>query len=85
MVISNFWGFHLDQQNIMSTREWSCFGDGQKQDHSGYTTTTALGEYVLKMGLDFNFGSLGVKWQRSQVSSLSEKSMMIIDFLPKYH
>ena len=37
------------------------------------------------MGLDFNFGSLDVKWQRLQVGYLSEKSMLTIDFLPKYH
>ena len=43
------------------------------------------GAHVLKMVLDFNFGSLDVKWQRLQVGYLSEKSMLTIDFLPKYH
>ena len=38
----------------------------------------ALGEYVLKMSLKIKIDSLGVKWQRSKVGSLSEKSMRIM-------
>ena len=40
---------------------------------------------LLKTPLDFKIGSVGVKCHRSQVGYLSEKSMRIIDFLPKYH
>ena len=37
------------------------------------------------MGLKINFGLQVVKWQRWQVDYLSEKSVLTIDFLPKYH
>ena len=48
--------------------------------------STALVEYVLKMGLEINFGLLGVKWQRWELSYQIEKSMKhmeSIDFLPE--
>ena len=40
------------------------------------------------MGLEINFGSHVVKWQRWQVGYLNEKSMRImnvIDILPEYY